>query len=64
MSTPSRLAPAENMVITIARAQLRRGENPPVNTTSMLMIIIGRLVSGQSPEEFYDARDPEGEDPA
>lgn len=47
------LAPAENIAVTVARAQVQRGENPPVNTTSMLLIIIDRLTAGKTPEEFY-----------
>jgi hypothetical protein len=41
---PSGLTPGENMVLTIARAQLARGDNPPVNTTAVLVATIGRLL--------------------
>jgi hypothetical protein len=37
------LLPAENMALTVARGQIERGENPPVNTTAMLAATLDRL---------------------
>jgi hypothetical protein len=37
------LHPAENMALTVARAQLARGENPPPNTTAMLVAALDRI---------------------
>jgi hypothetical protein len=37
------LRPAENMALTVARAQLDRGENPPRNITAMLLATVERL---------------------
>lgn len=37
------LHPAETMALTVARAQVRRGENPPLNTTAMLVMALDRL---------------------
>lgn len=37
------LLPAEQIAVTVARAQLERGENPPPNTTAVLLLTIGRL---------------------
>ena len=42
---PPTLEPGERMVMTVAEAQLKRGENPPINTTAALFIIIERLTS-------------------
>lgn len=42
-SEPVKLEPAENIALTIARAQIARGENPPLNTTVMLVIALDRL---------------------
>lgn len=52
MSEPSRLMlePAENIALTVARAQLERGENPPINTTAALVLTIERL-AGEVPSE-------------
>jgi hypothetical protein len=41
--TAAKLHPAENMTLTIAKAQLERGENPPINTTAMLAMTVERL---------------------
>lgn len=38
-----KLLPAENMALTVARAQVARGENPPINTTTVLMMALDRL---------------------
>ncbi len=37
------LLPAENIALTVAREQLRRGEDPPVNTTTVLVMALDRL---------------------
>jgi hypothetical protein len=39
----SELLPAESMALTVARAQLGRGENPEINVTTMLVMTIERL---------------------
>ena len=39
----TRLLPAENLALTVARAQLQRGENPPINTTAALVLALDRL---------------------
>lgn len=39
------LLPAENIALTVARAQLGRGENPPINTTTALVMALDRLTS-------------------
>ena len=40
---PSGLIPAERMALTVARAQLERGENPGVNMTTVLVMALDRL---------------------
>ena len=37
------LLPAEALALSVAKAQLARGENPPPNTTAMLALTIDRL---------------------
>lgn len=37
------LLPAEDMALTVARAQVRRGEDPGLNTTTMLVMALDRL---------------------
>jgi hypothetical protein len=44
------LAPAERLAVTVASAQLARGENPPVNTTAALLLTIKRL-TGEGQEQ-------------
>jgi hypothetical protein len=39
----SALLPAESMALTVARAQVERGENPPFSTTTMLVLALDRL---------------------
>jgi len=51
------LALVERLAVTVARAQLKRGENPPINITSVLMLIITRLEAGLSAEDFWDSLD-------
>lgn len=43
---PSGLIPAERMALTVARAQLERGDNPPRNITGVLVMTIDRLLGG------------------
>jgi hypothetical protein len=42
MSEPV-LLPAESIAVTVARAQLRRGENPEINMTDVLLMTVDRL---------------------
>jgi hypothetical protein len=37
------LLPAESMAVTVARAQLERGDNPTPNTTALLLATLDRL---------------------
>jgi hypothetical protein len=39
----SALLPAESLVMTVARAQIERGENPKINTTIVLLLTVDRL---------------------
>jgi hypothetical protein len=34
MTDKNTILPAEHMALTVARAQIERGDNPPVNTTA------------------------------
>jgi hypothetical protein len=43
---PSGLIPAERIALTVARAQIERGDNPPVNITTVLVMTIDRLTGG------------------
>lgn len=61
---PSGLIPAERLAFTVARAQIERGENPPVNITTALVMTIDRLTSGpgqcirlDSPKPYAFTRD-------
>jgi hypothetical protein len=42
------LSPTEGLALKVARAQLLRGENPPVNTTAVLVLALDRLTGGRS----------------
>lgn len=53
--TALQLAPSEKMVLTIARSQLERGVTPGENTITVLVMIIDRLVAGETAEELYGA---------
>lgn len=46
-STEDTLLPAEYLALKIATAQLRRGENPPINITTTLVLTIERLLEEQ-----------------
>ena len=39
------LQPAESMALTVARAQIRRGENPEINVTTVLVMALDRLTT-------------------
>ena len=45
------LLPAECIALTVAQAQLRRGENPPINITATLALAVERL---SRPEQAAD----------
>jgi hypothetical protein len=45
----AKLLPAESMALTVARAQVGRGENPEINVTAMLLMMIERLTA--TPDE-------------
>jgi len=47
---PSGLIPAERLALTMARAQLGRGENPPQNITTVLVMTIERLLAAMQEE--------------
>ena len=47
--TPGTIFPTENMVLTIAMAQIQRGKNPGLNTTAVLAWALVRL-SGRGGE--------------
>ena len=40
---PDPLTPTERLALVVARGQLNRGENPPINTTAVLVLTIERL---------------------
>lgn len=43
---PSGLIPAERLALTVARAYLERGDNPPPSITAILVMTIDRLLGG------------------
>lgn len=45
-AAPCKLSPAEGLALTVARAQAGRGENPPINTTVVLIQALERLTGG------------------
>jgi hypothetical protein len=50
------LEPAERLAVTVASAQLARGENPPVNTTAALLLTIKRLTGEGQEQEARKGR--------
>ena len=44
--TAAALEPAENMALTIALAQIRRGDEVPPNTTAWLIFALARICRG------------------
>jgi hypothetical protein len=40
---PALLLPPERIALTVAKAQLRRGENPGINVTTVLVMALERL---------------------
>jgi hypothetical protein len=51
------LLPAERLALNVAKAQLARGENPPSNTTAMLVMAIERLTGLEESPECYQVAD-------
>lgn len=45
------LLPAENMALTVARAQVQRGDNPPLNITTVLVMALDRLTGREDWQE-------------
>jgi hypothetical protein len=43
---PSGLIPGERLALTVARAKLESGRNPPANITTVLVMTIDRLLGG------------------
>lgn len=46
------LEPYESMAVTIARGQIKRNENPPINTTAMLLVTIERLTGSKEKGDY------------
>ena len=61
MPDPVTLLPAEHVALTVASAQVRRGENPGINTTAMLVATLERLERGAGWHEAYGPQ-PEATD--
>ena len=53
------LLPAENVALTVARAQVERGENPPYATTGMLVFALDRLTGRADWRDGPDGGEPE-----
>ena len=51
MSSP--LLPPERMALTVARAQIKRGEDPTPNITAVLIMALARLVDKLDDEPLY-----------
>jgi hypothetical protein len=45
------LLPVESMTLTVAKAQIKRGDEVPPNTTTMLVMTIERLI-GKRDDEY------------
>jgi hypothetical protein len=43
------LLPAERLALTIARAQVKRGGNPEINVTTVLVMALDRLAAAPDP---------------
>lgn len=43
VATVRPLLPVEHMVYTVAKSQIGRGDNPPINTTAGLLMTVERL---------------------
>ena len=50
----SELLPAESMALTVALAQLARGENPPPNTSAACIFALERLRDAGEPPTLAD----------
>lgn len=48
LPSPDELMPAESMALTVALAQLRRGDTPPPNTAAACIFALARL-TGREP---------------
>ena len=51
MSNP--LLPPERMALTVARAQIKRGEDPTPNVAAVLIMALARLVDRIADEPLY-----------
>ena len=58
MTDPVTLLPAEHMALTVASAMVKRGENPGINTSAMLVAALERLERGG---EWHEAYGPQPE---
>ena len=47
------LLPAENMALTVARAQIERRENPTPNVTAVLVMALDRLIDEIPDGDLY-----------
>ncbi len=47
------LLPAENMALTVARAQAERGENPTQNISVVLVMTLDRLIAALGDDVLY-----------
>lgn len=54
---PSGLLPAERIALTVARAQLERGDNPTHSVTAVLVMTIDRLLLGGESRPYTLTRD-------
>lgn len=50
------LLPEERLAVSMASAQLARGENPPVNTTAMLLLTLQRLTGDGTQERTEEGQ--------
>ena len=59
MSSP--LLPPERMALTVARAQIKRGEDPTPNVVAVLIMALARLIDTLGDEPLYrlDNSEPE-----
>ncbi len=48
------LLPAENMALTVARAQAERGENPTQNISVVLVMALDRLIAALDNKVLYE----------
>ena len=55
------LLPAERMALSVAQAQLQRGENPPINVTTVLVMALERLREELREDRMADEVDWSGD---